>query len=180
MAAFRINKSVAFFLLKMFAMILVWEYSYHFFLKPVRIPDKLLTDIVTIAVTKCLNIFFSSAHQATWVHDMIQPLDDISRDGKIFLQIFDGCNGLDLITIYLLLIIVLPGTFKRKILFSLAGIIGITILNILRCLLLYWIYKTHPNVYDFNHHYTFTILMYLVIFYGWLLFTKNLRQNEAR
>ena len=63
------NKTVRFFFLKLFVIVLLWECSYHFILKPARIPDRLLTNIITSATTKGINIFFSTSQPNTWIEN---------------------------------------------------------------------------------------------------------------
>ena len=93
-------------------------------------------------------------------------------------MIFDDCNGLDLFIIYIAFIVLLPYPAWRKLIFSIGGLIAIFIGNIIRCVSLYWVYVHFRGMFDFNHHYVFTIIMYLIIFYGWVLYTKSPKINE--
>jgi len=176
-----INKGLLLFFLKLFALVIIWECSYHFILQPSRIPDKQLTNVITAGVTNCINIFSSQTSTYTWARykGVDYDSDSIFKNGKAVLIIADICNGLSLIAIYLGFIILMPYPIKRKIVFSIIGIMVLIIANIIRCGLLYWIYERHPDMFDFNHHYTFTILMYLLIFCGWILFTKGGKVNEV-
>jgi exosortase/archaeosortase family protein len=177
-----LNKELLFFFLKLVALVILWQCSYSFILKPSGIPDKQLTNIITSGVTHCINFSSPSSSVYTWVRykGIDYDSDAIFKNGKIVFVIADICNGLSLMAIYVGFIILMPYPFKRKIIFSVIGMIVLTIANIVRCGLLYWIYRRHPDMFDFNHHYTFTILMYLLIFYGWILFTKGGKINEAR
>jgi exosortase/archaeosortase family protein len=179
MKASALNKTTWGFFIKLFAIILLWEFSYHLILKPARIPDGMLTNVITSGVTKGLNLFFSAANPYTWIENPGLTMSSLLQNGKPIFLIYDDCNGLDLIAIYLLLIILLPYPVKRKIIFGLGGIVVIIIANILRCIALYWIYRRYRYMFEFNHHYTFTIFMYIIIFYGWILFTKKGKKNEV-
>jgi exosortase/archaeosortase family protein len=167
------------FFLKLFVLIIIWECSYHFILKPAGLPDKPLTNTITSGVTNSINLFSSASSVYTWFRNDAMTADYLLKNGKLVFFIADDCNGLSLIVIYLGFIILMPYSIKRKIIFSIGGIIVLTIANIIRCSLLYWIYKAHPDMFDFNHHYLFTILMYLLIFYGWILFTKKGKIDEV-
>jgi exosortase/archaeosortase family protein len=173
-----VNKTARIFIVKLIAIILVWECSCHFVLKPARVPDKLLTDIIACGTAKGINLFCNQL-PVTWTEKSVQPGSNILQNGKIVFFISDGCNGLDLIAIYILLIVLLPYSLTRKIVFGIGGIIAIILVNILRCISLFWIYFRCRDTYEFNHHYVFTILMYLVIFSGWLLFTKTDIKHEV-
>jgi len=177
-----LNKKLLFFFLKLFALVIIWECGYCFILQPARVPDKQLTNIITSGVTKCMNLFSPSSSTYTWVRYAGKEYDAdyIYKNGKAAFIIADTCNGLSLMAIYVGFIILMPYPIKRKIVFAVSGVIVLTIANIIRCGLLYWIYRRHPGMFEFNHHYLFTILMYLLIFYGWILFTKGGKFNEAR
>ncbi len=174
----RIDKEMKRFLLKLIIFIIVWEGLYIFILKPKRILDSLLTEWLTIAVTGTLNFFFRMIPKAEWITDPVNDACLVQQSGKTLLIIFDDCNGLDLFIIYLAFIVLLPYPAKRKLIFGVGGLIAIFIGNIFRCVALYWVYVHFRGMFDFNHHYVFTIVMYLIIFYGWVLFTKKQQTNE--
>lgn len=175
----KLPKIITTFFLKLFLLVTTWELSYYFILKPARLPDKILTDCITSGVTACINFFFKYSLHAYWLADAVQPANSIYRNGRSVFFIHDECNGLNLIAIYLGFIILLPYSLKRKITFGLGGIVALTIGNIIRCLLLYWIYINYRSSFEFNHHYVFSVLMYLLIFCGWILFTQKAKLHEA-
>lgn len=174
----KLNAEMKMFLLKLIIFVVSWEGLYVFLLKPKRIPDNILTEWLTITVKHVINFFFRLNPPATWIVDPYQNACNIQWKGQTILIIFDDCNGLDLFIIYLAFILLLPYPIKRKLIFSVGGIIAIFIGNIFRCVALYWVFVHYRGMFDFNHHYVFTILMYLIIFYGWVLFTKKQPINE--
>ncbi len=175
----KLNKEMKLFLLKLIIFITSWEALYVFFLKPIRIPDGWLTEWLTIAVTNTLNFFFRLSPPVTWTVDGANAACRLQQHQRTILVIFDDCNGLDLFIIYLAFIVLLPYPARRKLIFSVGGLIAIFIGNILRCVSLYWVYVHFRHMFDFNHHYVFTIIMYLIIFYGWVLFTKKPKADEV-
>ncbi len=174
-----LKKNIRIFFLKLFALIVGWECLYMFILKPLRIPDKMLTNFIASCVTSWMKFFFYFSPGIICVENPMYSNAMIMQNGRPLFTIEDGCNGLDLILIYLVFIILLPSSLYRKIIFGIGGIITITVANIIRCVLLYWIYIRHPQLFEINHHYLFTIAMYLLIFFGWILFIKQDLQNEA-
>ncbi len=173
-----VNKDILLFFLKLILLVIIWEYSYYHILKPVRIPDRALTNIITSAVTTCFNIFSGGA-KFTWQECPGMAAARVLRDGNPVLYIVDICNGLSLIVIYIGFIILLPSPIKRKIVFCVIGTLVLIMANVIRCSLLYWIYRKRADLFDFSHHYVFSILMYLLIFFGWYLFTKKNQQHEV-
>jgi exosortase/archaeosortase family protein len=95
-------------------------------------------------------------------------------DGTSGLWVGDACNALSLFALYSLFIISFPASKKTKLVFIPLGIVIIFIANIIRMISLALIQKHFG--YDatvFNHTYTFTFLIYLLIFALWLNFTKR-------
>jgi exosortase/archaeosortase family protein len=174
------NKDIVRFVIKLIALVIIWECSYYFILIPTRIPDKGLTDFITSGTTHCLNLFSSATSKYTWKDFPETNAARIFNNGKYVFYIADICNGLSLLAIYCGFIILLPYPVKRKIVFCVGGIIALTIANIIRCVSLYWIFRHHADLFELNHHYVFTIFMYLLIFLGWILFTKKTKPNEVR
>ena len=102
----------------------------------------------------------------------------LTQNNKDIFGVFDYCNGLDLMFIYVGIIFLLPYTITRKITFSIGGLIAINTMNVIRITCLYLIYVYNRKAFDVSHHYLFTLVMYLLIFYGWLLYTKNQKHTN--
>ena len=70
--------------------------------------------------------------------------------------------------------LVYPGSWKKKLWFIPFGIITIHLINVLRIigLALTVFYFPDPELLDFNHTYTFTVLVYGYVFYLWFLWSK--------
>ncbi|MES2847890.1 MAG: archaeosortase/exosortase family protein [Bacteroidota bacterium] len=165
------NKKVSFFFIKLFVLFSLWFVCYIALLYPGRVIDRPLTNFLTASVTKSIN--FLSSEQIDWIADPVRPCTHLTKKGVAVFDIYDVCNGIDLMFIYVGVLFLLPYPLKRKIVFSIGGIIAIITLNIIRITSLYFIYLYHRSAFDFSHHYLFTLLMYVLIFYGWLLFVKK-------
>lgn len=98
----------------------------------------------------------------------------IGIDGTSGLWIGDSCDGMELFALFSIFIISFPGKNLNKILYCIAGICFIYFLNILRIVALAVIQvHTSREWTEFNHTYTFTILIYSVIFILWMLWVKK-------
>lgn len=93
--------------------------------------------------------------------------------GNSGLFLGDSCNGISLFALYSIFIIAFPGKILSKIIFIPAGILCIHLLNVLRvvCLSVIAIYSYEWT--EFNHTYTFTILIYAFIFGSWLFWINK-------
>jgi exosortase/archaeosortase family protein len=170
------NKKVAFFFIKLLALFTTWFICYTLLLAPGRVIDRPLTNFITKGVTNSIN--FLSNEQVGWVQDPEKPCTHLIKNGVAVFDIYDVCNGIDLMFIYAGVLFLLPYSLKRKIIFSIGGIVAIVLLNIVRIGALYFIYVHQRSAFDFSHHYLFTLIMYVLIFYGWWLFVKKSNTHE--
>ncbi|MGG9972828.1 exosortase/archaeosortase family protein [Ferruginibacter sp. SUN002] len=177
----KLSKAIKKFFLQLIILIVAWQLLYNFVLKPSNVPDKMLTKVTTIGAMACINTFLPVDPKLTMdpvYHGNKGGFQLLQRDKPVFI-IADICNGLDLFVIYLGLIILLPYySIKRKIAFGLGGLIVIMLANVIRVTMLYWLYAYHRPMFELNHKYIFTLLLYLLIFCGWVLFTRKGFKHE--
>ncbi len=172
------NKRIVQFFIKLFILFSIWFVVYALILRPPRIIDRPLTNLITSTVARCINILSPSTVAVSWIDLPEEGRAHIMQNGQKVFGVFDVCNGIDLMFIYVGIIVLLPYPLKRKIIFSIGGIIAIIFANIIRVTALYFINVYQHSAFDFSHHYLFTILMYILIFYGWLLFIKKGKTDE--
>jgi exosortase family protein XrtF len=84
-------------------------------------------------------------------------------------RISNGCNGLELMLIFMAFIILFQGSFFKKLVYIFFGVTVIFISNILRVTLLALDNYQNKKYFDFNHHYTYTFSLYFIIFCLWLV-----------
>jgi len=89
------------------------------------------------------------------------------------LFIGDSCNGISLFALFIIFIIAFPGKWINKFFFIPGGILLIHFMNVLRIVLLAIIQTYSYEWTEFNHTYTFTLLMYAFIFGLWLLWINK-------
>jgi len=99
-------------------------------------------------------------------------------DGTHGLWIGDPCNGIALFSLFSFFILAYPGKWKTKLWFIPAGIISIHLINILRITALCIIVYKKPEYLEFNHTYTFTILVTVYVFLLWLLWAKKISSTK--
>lgn len=152
------------FLVRAAILVAVWELLYNFVLKPSGIPDEQLTAMVQWGTIKLLSLFY----------------DNLGQDGNIIIingenavSIARQCNGLELIVLYLGFMLCIPTSLKRFLIFSVVGLLVIYFLNLIRSAALAVMYLQNHAWTDFAHHYVFKIIIYAVVFYGWVLYIKK-------
>jgi exosortase/archaeosortase family protein len=77
------------------------------------------------------------------------------------------CNGFLLYVLYACFILLSSGNWRQKLLFTLAGIGLIFVLNIARVIALVYILTIDRNLFDLNHHFVFNFIVYGIIFLLW-------------
>lgn len=177
----RIPRPVREFLLKATVLFVAWKAVYLIFLLPGRVLDKPLTFAIGKGTAATLALFHPSAdynaiattHPKGFGDEGLEPVMAIRSGQTTLLDIADVCNGLELLVLYAGLILCLPATTRRKLAYIGGGILGIEILNIIRCAGLVLIYLHKPEWLDFSHHYLFTFVVYAFIFWLWYLFSRD-------
>lgn len=94
-------------------------------------------------------------------------------DGSTGVWVGGGCNAITLFTLFAVFVIAYPGLQKNKWWFVPLGIFCIHLLNILRIVALALIAYYKPDYLEFNHTYTFTFIVYGVIFLLWMLWVNK-------
>ena len=84
------------------------------------------------------------------------------------------CNGLVLYALFAGFVLAFPGPWPRKAWYIPAGCALIWVLNVLRVAALALNHQYAPGSLDFNHHYTFTFVVYACIFGLWMLWARRL------
>jgi exosortase family protein XrtF len=92
----------------------------------------------------------------------------------------DECNGFKLFSIFTIFIVAFPGKIKNKLWFIPIGLVIIHFVNVLRIMALVMINNYYPKYLDFNHLYTFTILVYATIFVLWYVWAKKYSGYERK
>ena len=84
-----------------------------------------------------------------------------------------GCSGLELFILFVGFLFLMKGRIRDKAWFIPLGIVCILILNIIRIVALSIIYYYRPEYLEFNHKYTFVLIVYGAIFGLWLLWINR-------
>ena len=90
------------------------------------------------------------------------------------------CTGLELFILFFGFIFLMKGRKRDKLWFVPLGFLAILILNIIRIIALTLIYIHHPKYLDFNHKYTFVIMVYGAIFGLWVLWINKFANRTAK
>lgn len=160
----KLNKFIVLFFVKAFVLYLVWYFVYEQWLMKVGwLDDIIINNLVdsSLLVLKVLGY-------PTFVYHHTFGIDG---SNGVFIGI--ACNGIELMALFAGFVLIFKGNWKHKLWYIPLGLLIIHILNITRVVALTMIAKYAPETIDFNHKYTFTLLLYVFVFLGWILWVKK-------
>lgn len=178
-----IPKDVASFLKRALIIFILWKIIYHAVFFPVGFPNKKLTEITAIGTIKTIKIILpSSVFNYTNIFNSSDKTyaSVIFKDNKRLILISDFCNGLELHILYIGFLFCFPSSFKKIIKFSFIGLLSIFILNILRCTGIAYLNIEHIKWVNFAHHYVFKLIIYGLIFFLWVIYTKEFLNERSK
>ncbi|MCB0397835.1 MAG: hypothetical protein KDD36_14380 [Flavobacteriales bacterium] len=147
------------FLIRAALLFLAWIFIYELWLHPKGRLDAWVIKISMDEAVFWLRLFRD---------DIFRQQEVIGIWGTHGLKIGPPCNALSLITLFSGFIIAAPGRPITKMIYITSGTILIFHLNVLRLVGLMVIQKNARDWLSFNHDYTFTLIMYVLIFLGWM------------
>jgi len=158
---------------------LCWFFLYERFILPWGKVDNWLMENIALWTTRLLNLLgfnpelVASGNTANLIF--------INGIGTPAVRVESGCDGLDLMVLFLIFIVVFPGKQKGKLWFIPACILAIHLINIIRITILAIINNYDQALMQFNHKYTFTVVVYLFIFvlwYVWITKFSGLKKEQ--
>lgn len=158
------DKFISSFILKGVGLYLLWFMLYdNWLLKDGFVDHFLINHLVssTASILKMLG------------YTVFMYADAVGIDGTHGVLIGVPCNGLSLFALFAGFIIIFPGKVEYKLFYIPIGILIIHVINILRLVGLALVVQYKPKSLEFNHKYTFTIIVYAVIFIMWIIWVNK-------
>jgi len=146
-----------------------WYLLYDLVLHPARTFDRAVIDNIMVVSGGLL--------QALGHTLLPEPDFDLNRyigvQGGSFLWIGDPCNGISLFAVFTIFLIAYPGPWKHKAWFGVLGLASIHLINCLRVAALCLITTVDYELLNFNHDYTFYVVVYGWVFLLWYIWVKR-------
>jgi len=159
------------FLLIAFSLYLIWYVFYLLVLKPYTSLDRDLSVILVHSADFILSTLGYTPVTNTEYVDVTIKLHDSPTPG---VWVGDNCNGVSLFSLFLIYIIAFPGPTLKKLWYIPLGVLTIHLINTIRVAALTVIERDALETLDFNHTYTFTIVVYAFVFFLWYYWTSKL------
>ena len=97
----------------------------------------------------------------------------IGAQGGSLLWIGDPCNGLALFAVYAIFLLAYPGPWRQKAWFLPLGLVSIHLINAARIVVLCIVVTIDYELLNFNHDYTFYVVVYGWVFLLWTVWVKR-------
>lgn len=161
------------FIVKYVVLYLVLNFLYAFYVES-YLPGP---DPVTRAVTFHTSALMSLADPSISSHTVAGSMNvPILRGDDVIIEVFEGCNSINVLIVYVAFLIAFRGPFHLFIPFFLAGFALIYAVNLLRIAGLYVVALKFPEGLYFFHKFFFTGIIYLVVFIIWYFWIREIKK----
>lgn len=163
------DKFITLFILKGVVLYLLWYLLYDKWLLKDGLVDHFLINHLVEATSFILK---------TLGYSVFVYADAVGVDGTHGVLIGVPCNGLSLFALFAGFIIIFPGKWIHKLIFISIGIVLIHVVNIFRLVGLSLVVVYNPTSLEFNHKYTFTVIVYAFIFLLWIIWVNKFARKK--
>ncbi|MDX1463839.1 MAG: exosortase family protein XrtF [Marinirhabdus sp.] len=108
-----------------------------------------------------------------------QPSMQLFVEGRFLARIVEGCNAISVIILFIAFVVAFSETFKKTVLFILAGTALIYAVNILRIAILSISLYHYPKYEHVLHGVVFPGLLYGMVFLLWFVWVRSLTPTTA-
>ena len=131
-------------------------------------------DPVTRIVSEHTAIALTGCGWHTITEDRInRPTTKLLYEGKSVLSVYEGCNGVNVMIIFVAFLVAFGPMRKALLWFIPVGLLIIHGINLARIALLFWVSLYMPDFMYFTHKYLFTAILYVVVFLLWIGWVKR-------
>lgn len=164
-----------FFITKAVGLYVMFYCIYEFYIKKHTTLDQLFIRKLIHVCTSVLETFGYHTFASKETNDV----QVFGIDGSNGVWIGGPCNGINLMFLFAIFIIAYPSNgIKQKLWFIPLGILIVHTVNIIRIVSLSLIALYAPEYLDFNHTYTFTFLVYSIVFGLWMLWVNIFAEKK--
>ncbi len=141
-----------------------------------------IADPMTFWVSEQTVLFLKAIglHTETLLDDFA-PKVRILLDDHSVLSVYEGCNGLNVMIIFVAFLVAYAGNMRKLLWFIPFGLLAIHLMNLSRIILLFFVAEYYEDYLYFTHKYLFTAVIYvgvLVLWYWWISKLSKSTANE--
>lgn len=170
-------KHAILFLVKYLAIYLVMNTAYSFYVNSYLPGPDPITRTVTTQVAGLLSLFDATVNMSVSEKSKNVP---VNRGERTIVEVYEGCNGINVMVVYVAFVMAFKGPWKITLLFALFGLLIIHIVNLLRVMGLYEVALFFPDKLYFFHKYFFTGVIYLIVFVLWYFWVNKIKWLQKK
>ena len=112
---------------------------------------------------------------------IVQESNSMYFTNESYMYINRSCSGLKQIMQFVILMMVFPGPWRRKLWFIPLGVFIVHLTNLFRIIGLSVVLENIPDYWKFSHDYIFRPFFYVVIFFLWVWWVDKIsKRNDSR
>lgn len=108
-----------------------------------------------------------------------RPTTKLLYEKRAILAVYEGCNGINVMIIFLAFILAFGPLSRHVLWFIPAGLLIIHVMNLARIALLFWVSIYLKDYLYFTHKYFFTAILYVVVFVLWVWWVRKFTSKIA-
>ncbi len=174
--SFKEFKPTIAFLVKFTAFYLVGNILYGLYVTSFKPRPDPVTSFVSAQTAVVLTACGSSVAS---VDQLKKPMTWLIFEGRSVLSVYEGCNGLNTMIIFVAFILAFGPVSKKMLWYIPLGLLIIHLANLVRISLLFYVAEYWPHFMYFTHKYFFTAILYVVIFVMWIFWVKRFSLQPA-
>lgn len=153
-----------------------WYLAYELVIHPWAVLDHLVIDSLIRLSGSALELLGYSLLPEPPNAEMIRT---IGVQGGHLLWIGDPCNGVSLFAVFALFLMAYPGPRRHKAWFIPLGLLTIHLINVARIASLCIVVSINYELLNFNHDYTFYVIVYGWVFLLWYLWVDRFARTRT-
>ncbi len=164
-----IDKKLLSYVLKAFLVFVSWYVVYHLIMQPNGFDDWMNKAVA------------NGGHWLVGLFGYNTCLEGTSICVNIIstVHISAGCNGFEIFSIFAGFIIIFEGKWWLKIIYIILGVAFLYACNVLRVAMLAIDHYEDLKIFQFNHKYTYLIIMYVIVIVLWIVWISKFSKLES-
>lgn len=164
-------KPALLFIGKFVGLYILLNLAYGIYVNSYQTGPDYITQIVTKQTSWTLNLLGESTYTEP---DNLIPNQYIFTKDMSVLAVFEGCNGLNTMIVFVAFLLAYGNPTKKLLWFVPLGFMLIHLFNIIRLGALYYVVIYFEDYLYFTHKYLFTAFLFLVIFLLWVVWVVRI------
>jgi exosortase family protein XrtF len=138
-------------------------------------------DALTVTATKQSSFLLNVIGEETRTRiDPFSPAISILDSSGVAIRVFEGCNGINVMIVFLSFIFAFDAKNKNNIWFLPLGIALIFIANLARIIVLYYAAEHWSEYFYYVHKYILTAFLYAIVFLLWWFWIEKISGVSIR